>query len=908
MRIWIVNHYADPPDGLATRSFDIARRLIEKGNPTTIFACSFSHYHLKPARRLGWRLWREEDIEGVRYVWIAGTPYRSNDWRRVLNMLVFTVLAFVAGAVRRERPQVVVGVSVHPLAALSGYFLARIKGARFFFEITDLWPETLIDFGRLRPDGRAARWMRTLERYLFEQSERIIMLWRHTDSYVESQGVSSSKILWLPHGVELARYEQLEPYDGAPDRPFRIMFLGGFVASNSVDTIIDAAAVLEKRGRSDIKFLLIGAGSARDGLISQAKSMGLKNVEFPPPVPKRDVSSVMGDADAFIYGLRDLPLYRFGISLNKLTDYLAAGRPIVFFGKSSYDPVRDANAGVSVPPGDPEVLADGIERLADLPPQERMEMGERGRRYLVEYHNIPRLADRLLDVFQDEHAPSISRNDLAGIRLAGTLLLAVALEVFAVPLVISFAFFVLLALALTRFADAASSAVLAFVLALYVLAGLTMLEVNRITDIAGKPVERRPAALIRIGMLAALPVAILVSSPQRVTLSAVIALGYVAVAVLSFKLSRANRVMLAYVGVAAAWMILSWLRTKYLLHLTPEQLNYGTSKLTYFGFIVLPMSAAVAMMVDRAEDLWPAAASQLAIGLGVGLITIALLGDRILGVDRYTWQGNLIALGTLVAVQPWLVKNFWASAAIGVLGVGGIMYAGARQSLVAFGLALLLSAVYWTWARFARESGDTVAQRLKRAVANRYVALPLVLVVLTGAAIVVTYNTTHYCNCVTDRLIALEGNSGDRDTLLRAGVQLFTDSPILGTGLGSFDGVVKDTGYQGGYYLYPHNIPLEVLSETGLIGFLLIIAPLLITWVVLFWTGVQRASPAIATLAMIVAVFFVVANISGDIPSDRGMWIFGIVALKLGYDAWQSRPQAARRTAPERVDVPLPVS
>jgi glycosyltransferase involved in cell wall biosynthesis len=907
MRIWIVNHYADPPDGLATRSFDIARRLIEKGNPTTIFACSFSHYHLKPARRLGWRLWREEDIEGVRYVWIAGTPYRKNDWRRVLNMLVFTVLAFVAGAVRRERPQVVVGVSVHPLAALSGYFLARIKGARFFFEITDLWPETLIDFGRLRPDGRAARWMRTLERYLFEQSERIIMLWRHTDAYVESQGVSSSKILWLPHGVELARYEELAPYEGAPERPFRVMFLGGFVDSNSVDTIIDAAAVLEKRGRSDIKFLLIGAGSARDGLISQAKSMELKNVDFPPPVPKREVSRVMGDADAFIYGLRDLPLYRFGISLNKLTDYLAAGRPIVFFGKSSYDPVRDANAGVSVPPGDPEVLADGIERLADLPPQERMAMGERGRRYLVEYHNIPRLADRLLDVFEDEHAPSISRNDLAGIRLAGTLLLAVALEVFAVPLVISFAFFVLLALFLTRFADTFSSAVLAFVLAIYVLAGLTMLEVNRITDIAGKPVERRPVALIRIGMLGALPIAILVSSPQRVTLSAVVALAYVVVALLSFKFGRANRVMLAYVGAVAAWMILSWLRTKYLLHLTPDQLAYGTSKLTYFTFIVLPMSAAVAMMIDRAEDLWPAAASQLAIGLGVGLITIALLGDRILGVDRYTWQGNLIALGTLVAVQPWLVKNFWASAAIGVLGVGGIMFAGARQSLLAFGLALLLSAVYWAWVRYLRDS-EGAAGRLKRAVANRYVALPLVLVMLTGAAIVVTYDQHRLCHCITDRLIALEGNSGDRDTLLKAGVKLLAESPIVGTGLGSFDGVVADTGYQGGSYQYPHNIPLEVASETGLIGFLLIIVPLLVTWVLLFWSGIQRASPAIATLVMIVAVFFVVANLSGDIPSDRGMWIFGIVALKLGYDAWQARQSPARSAAPERVDVPLPVS
>jgi glycosyltransferase involved in cell wall biosynthesis len=406
MRIWIVNHYADPPDGLATRSFDIGRRFVEKGHPTTIFVCSFSHYHFRPARKLGWRLWRKEDIEGVIYVWINAPGYGGNDWRRVLNMLVFSVLAFAAGVLRRERPDVVVGVSVHPLAALTGLLIGRVKRARFFFEVTDLWPETLIDFGRLSPDGRPARWMRQLERYLFRHAERIVMLWRHTDAYVESQGVSPDKILWVPHGVELGRYEELEPYEGGPRRPFRIMFLGGFVASNSLDSILDAAAALQKRGRDDIRFVMIGQGQEREALIKRASDEHLDNVDFRPAVAKREVGRVMGEADAFIYGLRDLPLYRFGISLNKLTDYLAAGRPIVFFGKSTYDPVRDAEAGFSVPPGDPEVLAGAIERLVALTPGERIEMGERGRRYLLEHHNIPGLAARLLEVFEKEPVPA----------------------------------------------------------------------------------------------------------------------------------------------------------------------------------------------------------------------------------------------------------------------------------------------------------------------------------------------------------------------------------------------------------------------------------------------------------------------------------------------------------------------
>jgi glycosyltransferase involved in cell wall biosynthesis len=404
MRVWIVNHYADPPDGLATRSFDIARRLVEKGHPTTIFVCAYSHYHLRPTRKLGWRLWRNEAIDGVRMTWIAGTPYRANDWRRVLNMGLFSAITFFAGTFRREHPDVVVGVSVHPLAALTGYWLARTKHARFFFEVTDLWPQSLIDFGRLSADGPAARWMRRLENFLFRKAERIVMLWRHTDEYVEAQGISSEKILWVPHGVELERYEQLRPYEGGTGRPFKVMFVGGMV-TGPVDGILDAARVLQARGREDIRFVLVGAGQEKAMFVARAHELGLRNVEFRPSVPKREISRTLEEADAFIYGVRDIPLYRFGLSMNKVTDYLAAGRPIVFFGNSTSDPVREAEAGFSVPPGDPEIVASAVERLVALSPEERIEMGVRGRRYLVEHHNIPALAQRLLDVFEAPPRP-----------------------------------------------------------------------------------------------------------------------------------------------------------------------------------------------------------------------------------------------------------------------------------------------------------------------------------------------------------------------------------------------------------------------------------------------------------------------------------------------------------------------
>jgi O-antigen/teichoic acid export membrane protein len=472
-------------------------------------------------------------------------------------------------------------------------------------------------------------------------------------------------------------------------------------------------------------------------------------------------------------------------------------------------------------------------------------------------------------------------------------------------LLVSFVFALALVFLLRKVADPTTATVLAFVLALWVLAALTMLEVNRIANILGQPADRSPIGLARLGMLAALPVAIVVSSPQRPVVALLISLSYVVLALFSFRLTRSNLLMLAYIGAVAAWMTISWLRSTYFLHMDSAQLNYGTSKFEYFVFIVLPMAAAVAIVVQRVEDTWPIAGSQLAVGSAIALITVALLGAKILGADRYAWQGDLIALGTLVAVQPWLVKNIWASSAVGVLGVAGIMFAGARQSLVAFALALLLSAAYWAAARYVQKTRGK-PHALREALANRYVALPVVLILLTIGAIAFTYNRSPntYCNCITDRLISLEGNPGDRDKMLYRGFQLLLQDPVLGTGLGSFAGAVPMSLSPGNFYQYPHNVPLEVASETGLIGFLLIFVPLVAGWLSLLRSGIQRASPAVAGVMMIVTVFFTVSNLSGDIPSDRGLWVFGILAFKLGIDASglrvtsSSKAPAAIRTAP----------
>ena len=410
MNVWIFNHYADSPDRPTTRSYDLGKQLVERGHEVTIFAAGFSHYNFKEQRLQPGEKSREENWNGFLFVWLKTFPYRRNDWRRVLNMLTYAWRAFWAGRAMPQKPDVVIGTSVHPLAAFAGCMVARKRRARFFFEVTDLWPETLLEFGMLSRNGLPARCLRALEKFLYHHAEKIIMLLGHTQEYVASLGESPEKIVWIPNGVDLDRYAKIRPYDGKLSERFTIMYLGGIVYSNKIDAVLEAAKILEEHENNNAKFVFIGDGTDKPRLVQLAKELGLKNTEFRDLVPKTRIAEMMSEADAFIFSLQDLPLYKYGISLNKMCDYLASGRPILFAGDSVYNPIREVGAGICVPPGQPASIASAVHQLISLTPEERVQMGRNGLEHLKKHHDMRVLGGRLESFLLENEFPSSREN------------------------------------------------------------------------------------------------------------------------------------------------------------------------------------------------------------------------------------------------------------------------------------------------------------------------------------------------------------------------------------------------------------------------------------------------------------------------------------------------------------------
>jgi glycosyltransferase involved in cell wall biosynthesis len=395
MKLWIFCQYASVPSiGQYTGHFDLARGLVAKGHDVTIFASSFSHYSFRETVLEPGETRREVVYDGVRFVWLRTPAYAANDWRRIRGMVVYAVRAAWAALRRRQKPDVCIGVCVHPLAGLTAWVVAMLKRACFVYEIRDLWPRVLIETGHLRAGSPAARLLYVLERFLVGRAERIIGTWRHFDRYVAEIGGDPRKVEWIPQFADLDRRPQVIPPPPA-DGPFTVMYTGGHVKNNGIDVMLRAAKLLEDRGVGDLRFVFIGGGQEKPNLMRMAAELGLRSVEFLDPVPKDKLYHAMVSAHAFVISLRAYPVHRYGISLNKLCDYLVMERPIIYASMSGYNPVSDAKAGIAIEPESPEAMTEAILALKSTPREELIAMGKRGYQHLAEFHERSRLTERL---------------------------------------------------------------------------------------------------------------------------------------------------------------------------------------------------------------------------------------------------------------------------------------------------------------------------------------------------------------------------------------------------------------------------------------------------------------------------------------------------------------------------------
>lgn len=339
-------------------------------------------------------------VNGVKFRFVRTPAYRNSSLLRIINMISYFLFLLIPAATKGEtRPDVVVGSSVHPLAALAARILADRFEVPFIFEVRDLWPETLIAMGRVGQNGFQARVMRKLEQHLYRRAKKIVTLMPDASAYITAYGIEKSKIEWISNGVDT---EVNVPVTSKNDK-FTIMYLGAHGQANALETIVDSINILQvEKFSADIHFRFIGEGDRKKELIQRSRDYMLANVSFENGIPKKDIPRILAEADCLMLSVRDLPdLYRYGVSMNKIFDYMLAAKPIIIAMAAPYNPVLEAQAGICVPPESPDALAGAIKKITRMTRQELIRYGDRGRKYVEKYHSFSYLADKYARVLND---------------------------------------------------------------------------------------------------------------------------------------------------------------------------------------------------------------------------------------------------------------------------------------------------------------------------------------------------------------------------------------------------------------------------------------------------------------------------------------------------------------------------
>lgn len=396
MNIWFISAY-DTPEGQSSRTYDYSTELTALGHKVTFFTSSYSHFtheeRLKPGEK-----WREEWFGKVRVIWLKTIPYKGNGLRRGANMLSNAWRAYWIGRYFKEKPDIIFGPSVPLFTGLSAYLLSRSKKCPFCFEVRDIWPQALIDLGVLSEKNPVTWLFRQIEIFLYRHASQIIAVLPFAHKHICQYGIPSARVAWIPNGVNLNRFADCKPYSGGTADKLVVMYVGGASATHGIDTIIKAAKCLQEEKNGMVHFVFIGADKQKKYYIDTANTYQIKNIEFRGSIPKSQVAQAQEEADVLVASVKDTPVYQFGINSNKVFDYLASGRPIIFAANTPNNPVADANAGISIPPDDPEAMVTAIKTILSMLPEKRRIMGGNGRKYAETHFDVSLLAKKLENI------------------------------------------------------------------------------------------------------------------------------------------------------------------------------------------------------------------------------------------------------------------------------------------------------------------------------------------------------------------------------------------------------------------------------------------------------------------------------------------------------------------------------
>jgi glycosyltransferase involved in cell wall biosynthesis len=403
--IWFFNDYAGSKyHGMEFRNYYVARELVKLGHKVTIVSASYMHL-FKQLPKTDGKKYTFEKIDGIEYIWVDVPHYTvSTDKKRVWKWFVFVKKLYELPVKKMDRPDYVVASPMAPFLIKPAHHFAKKFDAKLIYEVKDIWPLSLMELGGYSKNHPFIRLMQWFANYAYQKSDLTITVLANAYEYMKQHGLKEEKFKYIPNGISLEdmgenRELNNETLALLPKESFVVGYAGTIGIANALDSFVEVAELFVEY--ADIKLLLVGDGKEREKLKSIVEKKNLTNVLFIDPIPKNEVQSLLERFDVCYIGLQKKPIFEFGVSPNKLFDYLYASKPILYGVNDKKSIVEKSNSGVTVSSNDSASIAKGILEMYQLSQNERETMGKRGKKYVLKHHTYENIAKEFIKTLEE---------------------------------------------------------------------------------------------------------------------------------------------------------------------------------------------------------------------------------------------------------------------------------------------------------------------------------------------------------------------------------------------------------------------------------------------------------------------------------------------------------------------------
>lgn len=408
MKILIFTQYYFPETGATSnRAYSLAKTFQDVGHEVRVIAERPNH----PAGIFHKGFEKGIFIDGewggvpVTWTWVH-TKQVKGFLDRILFYLSYMIMAVFAVFRLRGRFDVIIATSPPLFVGISGWAAAKIKRAKFVFDVRDLWPEVAVKMGELT-NPKVIKIAERIELFLYRKADIITPV---TNSFLETialHGIDRSKMKVIPNGTIPADFylnrssSELRNELVLPLDKFIVTFAGNMGLAQGLDHIIEGAKLFESNNDQSVLFLFVGDGPRKKRLLDLTSQFRLTNVMFVDRVPTPIAIKYLNASDALLVPLGNDPVYSKFIP-SKLFDSMAAGKPVLLsVDGEARSILEESKGGLYYEAENAEELYHNIRTLQSNQDKSG-KMGKLGRDFVKEKYSRDVQARKMLSFIQDK--------------------------------------------------------------------------------------------------------------------------------------------------------------------------------------------------------------------------------------------------------------------------------------------------------------------------------------------------------------------------------------------------------------------------------------------------------------------------------------------------------------------------